>query len=203
MVVEHAWNTRQAIQWGETTILDQARRHPKLRIKEALHTLMIPFDQHLNRDEALEQPGCWTAMMKHMGGGANFISASPQDVCIFLVQGQKHCYFSCACSLYLALKPLENLVEMSVKVVCPKLVYRELTIVVVLKQTENLSLQSYRSIIGYTNTQESIIEPQLSKAQMLQDHPVCRTHFSQCQTLSAMLGQPGMWVLDIIHVHDR
>ena len=43
-VAEHSWNTQHAIQWGETTILDQAR---ELKIKEALHILMTPLHQRM------------------------------------------------------------------------------------------------------------------------------------------------------------
>ena len=48
--------TQQAIQWDQITILGQARRHKELRIKEALHILMTPFDQLLNLGEGLELP---------------------------------------------------------------------------------------------------------------------------------------------------
>ena len=50
-VAEHSWNTQHAIQWGETTILDQTRRTKELKIKEAMHILMTPLHQCLNRDE--------------------------------------------------------------------------------------------------------------------------------------------------------
>ena len=70
-VAEHSWNTQHAIKWGETTIIDQARRTKELKIKEALHILTTPSDQRFNRDEGLELPGCWTATMKQMGGGAD------------------------------------------------------------------------------------------------------------------------------------
>ena len=73
-VAEHSWNTQHAIQWGETTILDQARRTKELKIKEALHILMTPSHQRLNRDEGLELPGCWTATMRQMGGGPDSTS---------------------------------------------------------------------------------------------------------------------------------
>ena len=67
-VAEHSWNTHHAIQWVETTILDQARRTKELKIKEALHIHMTLSHQHLNRDEGLELPGCWMVTMRWMGG---------------------------------------------------------------------------------------------------------------------------------------
>ena len=60
-VAEHSWNTQHAIQWGETTILDQARRTKELKIKEALHI----FIQRLNR----------AATMRQMEGGPDSTSS--------------------------------------------------------------------------------------------------------------------------------
>ena len=62
-VAEHSWNIQYhyGIQWDETTVLHQAK---ELKIMEALHILMTPSHQHLNQDEGLELPGCWTTTMR-------------------------------------------------------------------------------------------------------------------------------------------
>ena len=83
-VAERFWNTQHAIQWGETTILDQARRTKELKLQEALHILMTSLHQHLSRDDGLELLGCWSVTMKQMGGGPDSTSAWPHfwDMCI-------------------------------------------------------------------------------------------------------------------------
>ena len=58
--------------WNETNILDQARRHKELRIKEALHIIMT----HLKSDQRL----CRAAgqeTRKHVGGVVNSTLAPP------------------------------------------------------------------------------------------------------------------------------
>ena len=70
-VAEHAWDNQHSINWEETSIIDQARRHKELLLKKALHTHMTPADQRINWDEGLELPGCWTATLKRLGGGAD------------------------------------------------------------------------------------------------------------------------------------
>ena len=67
-VAEHAWDNQHSINWEETSIIDQARRHKELLLKKALHIHMTPADQRINRDEGLELPGCWTATLKRLGG---------------------------------------------------------------------------------------------------------------------------------------
>ena len=47
-VAEHAWNNRHSINWEEMSIIDQARRHKELLLKEALHMHMTPADQRIN-----------------------------------------------------------------------------------------------------------------------------------------------------------
>ena len=68
-IAKHAWTTNHAIEWNETTVLDQARRRKELMIKEALHISLTPENQRLNRDGGLELPACWTAILKvlHVG----------------------------------------------------------------------------------------------------------------------------------------
>ena len=55
-VAEHTWNILHSIQWDNTTIVGQARGTKELKIMEALHILVTPPDQRLNRDEGLELP---------------------------------------------------------------------------------------------------------------------------------------------------
>ena len=76
-VAEHAWDNQHSINWEETSIIDQARRHKELLLKEVLHIHMTPADQRINRDEGLELPGCWTAMLKRLGGGAGNSRPAP------------------------------------------------------------------------------------------------------------------------------
>ena len=52
--------------------------HEELRIKEAMHILMTPTDQCLNRDELrIGVTRLLTTMMKQMGGGACYTLESP------------------------------------------------------------------------------------------------------------------------------
>ena len=67
-VAEHAWDNQHSINWEETSIIDQARRHKELLLKEALHIHMTPADQRINRDEGLELPGYCTVTLKRLGG---------------------------------------------------------------------------------------------------------------------------------------
>ena len=61
-LTEHAWENHHPIKWEETTVIDQARTHKELLLKEAVHIrLQHP---HLNRDGRLELPGCWVAALK-------------------------------------------------------------------------------------------------------------------------------------------
>ena len=48
--------TTTQFKWEEATVIDQARTHKELLLKEAIHIrLQHP---HLNRDGGLELPGC-------------------------------------------------------------------------------------------------------------------------------------------------
>ena len=52
-------------------MVDQARRHMELKVKEALHIQMTPTEERLNRDSGLDLPGCWISTLKRLGGGAD------------------------------------------------------------------------------------------------------------------------------------
>ena len=65
-VAEHAWDKEHSIIWKEASIIDRARRHKELLLKEALHIHMTPADQRLNREGGLELPGCWSATLKRL-----------------------------------------------------------------------------------------------------------------------------------------
>ena len=80
VVAEHSWNTQHAIQWGETTILDQARRTKELKIKEALH-IMTSSHQRLNRDKGLEGDNEADGRRARL-----HLWSHPQDACILSVQ---------------------------------------------------------------------------------------------------------------------
>ena len=87
-VAEHAWDNKHSINWEETSIIDQARRHKELLLKEALHIHMTPAHQRINRDEGLEFPGCWTATLRRLGGLATADPRLPVT-CILEVLGYK------------------------------------------------------------------------------------------------------------------
>ena len=69
-IAEHAWENQHPIKWEETEIVDQARRPKELLLKEALHIQMTPAEERFNRDAGLELPGCWTATLRRLQGGA-------------------------------------------------------------------------------------------------------------------------------------
>ena len=69
-VAEHAWEHHHPIHWEETTVLDHGRGQ-ELLVKEALHIQMTLVEEHFNRDQGLEVPGCWTAVMRRQGGRSN------------------------------------------------------------------------------------------------------------------------------------
>ena len=56
----HAWENHHPIKWEEATVIDQARTHKELLLKEAIHIRLL--HPHLNRDGGLELPGCWVAL---------------------------------------------------------------------------------------------------------------------------------------------
>ena len=56
-LAEHAWENHHPIKWEEATVIDQARTHKELLLKEAI--LIRLQHPHLNRDGGLELPGCW------------------------------------------------------------------------------------------------------------------------------------------------
>ena len=47
-VTEHAWDNQHFINWKEASIIDRARMHEELLLKEALHIHMTPAYQRLN-----------------------------------------------------------------------------------------------------------------------------------------------------------
>ena len=61
-LAEYAWENHHPIRWEEATVIDQARTHKELLLKEVIH--IRPQYPHLNRDGGLELPGCWLAALK-------------------------------------------------------------------------------------------------------------------------------------------
>ena len=53
-----------SIKWNETTVVDMARHHRELVLKEAIHMQMTPAEERLNRDTGLELTECWVAALK-------------------------------------------------------------------------------------------------------------------------------------------
>ena len=99
-VAEHAWDNEHSINWKEASIIDQARRHKELLLKEAVHTgtetgteardcdrdrdrdrgtsiHMTPADQCINQEGGLELLGCWSATLKRLQGGAGSSQLTP------------------------------------------------------------------------------------------------------------------------------
>ena len=60
-LAEHAWENHHPIKWEEATVIDQARTHKELLLKEAIHIRLQ--HAHLNRDGGLELPGCWKGVI--------------------------------------------------------------------------------------------------------------------------------------------
>ena len=78
-VAEHAWDNDHSISLKEASIIDRARRHKELLLKEALHIHMTPADQRLNREGGLELPGCWLVTLKRLRGGAGSSRLAPSS----------------------------------------------------------------------------------------------------------------------------
>ena len=57
-VAEHMHKHQHLIKWGETIILDQARGHWELLLKEAVHIWRVPSQEHFNHDEGMELMVC-------------------------------------------------------------------------------------------------------------------------------------------------
>ena len=55
-VAEHTWKDHHSIRWEEATVVDKVKHPGDLPLKEALHILMIPAEEHLNRETSLEIP---------------------------------------------------------------------------------------------------------------------------------------------------
>ena len=49
-VAKHAWEQDHPIEWSNTNILDHARGHSELLLKEALHIQTATKGSHFNRD---------------------------------------------------------------------------------------------------------------------------------------------------------
>ena len=76
-LAEHAWENHHPIRWEETSIVDRARRHGELLLKEALHIQMTPAEDRFNCNGGVELPGCWIAMLKMLGGWAGLCQPTP------------------------------------------------------------------------------------------------------------------------------
>ena len=69
-VTEHAQERQHPIRWGEMAVLDRARRHKELLLKEALYIQRIPAGDRLTCDSGLELQNCWTATLRRLEGAA-------------------------------------------------------------------------------------------------------------------------------------
>ena len=67
-VAEHAYQHQHPIQWEETSIVDQARGHRELLLKEAIHIHSTPPppppQERFNRDIGTDLPSCWLTVLK-------------------------------------------------------------------------------------------------------------------------------------------
>ena len=68
-LAEPAWENPHLIKWEEATVIDQARTHKELLLKEAIHIRLQ--HSYLNRDGGLELPGCWMAALKGTAARVN------------------------------------------------------------------------------------------------------------------------------------
>ena len=57
-VTDKSTIAKHAIKWEEASVLDHARKHPDLMVKEAIHIQTTPLDSSINRDKGAEILGC-------------------------------------------------------------------------------------------------------------------------------------------------
>ena len=67
-VAEYAWTQKHTIRWGDTSVLDSARRHRELLLKEALHIRTTAEGSSFTRDEGAELNECWIAAVRRCEG---------------------------------------------------------------------------------------------------------------------------------------
>ena len=67
-VTEHAWKMDHPISWSETSVLDRAKRHDELLLKEVMHIQTAAKGSNFNRDRGTELHECWTATIKRSEG---------------------------------------------------------------------------------------------------------------------------------------
>ena len=67
-IAEHAWEHGHAIKWDDTLVLDHAKRHQELLLKEALHIRTTAKNRNFNRDQGIELHECWTATITKCEG---------------------------------------------------------------------------------------------------------------------------------------
>ena len=63
-VAEHVYQHQHPIQWEETSIVDQARGHRELLVKEAIHIRSMPSQERFNRDIGTDLPSRWLTLLK-------------------------------------------------------------------------------------------------------------------------------------------
>ena len=63
-IAEHAWEKQHCPQWDNITILDHARNHTNLLVKEALHIALAGQRSLLNRDQGTAITDCWRPLLK-------------------------------------------------------------------------------------------------------------------------------------------
>ena len=63
-VVEHAWEQDHPIEWNSTKILDRAKGHRELLLKEALHIQTAMEGSHFNRDVGVWLHNYWIDAIK-------------------------------------------------------------------------------------------------------------------------------------------
>ena len=76
-LAEHAWMNHHPIKWEEVSVIDRARTAKELLVKEAIHIRLN--HPSLNRDEGLDLPRCWMAVLKNTGSVSNQRPVAPTD----------------------------------------------------------------------------------------------------------------------------
>ena len=76
-VAEHAWKFNHPIKWSDASVLDCAKRHGELLLKEALHIQSAAKGSTFNRDGGVELHECWAAAIKKCEGRSQRRSNRP------------------------------------------------------------------------------------------------------------------------------
>ena len=63
-IVEHAWRNGHSIRWDDVVVLDHAKRHRELLLKEALHICTTARGKNFNRNHGTELHDHWITLVR-------------------------------------------------------------------------------------------------------------------------------------------